>query len=278
MPEKQADVHDVRIGLLQLGWEGGRARRLARLRQHAPLRALFPLEDEGADAVVVNTGGGVVGGDHLDVEITLGDGTEAFVTSQAAEKVYRSAGGTARLDTRLRLGAGATLTWLPQEAILFDGCRLHRRLDIDMHPDARLLAAEMLIFGRVARGERLQDAVLREAWDLRVGGRLAWAERFGFDPPNPQMLDEPAMAGGARALATMVFAAPDAALALEAARRALELSGDSRGGVTNVNSLLVARFLGPDPAAVRRSLARSAAAWRGVLLERSPRLPRLWSI
>ena len=95
---------------------------------------------------------------------------------------------------------------------------------------------------------------------------------------NPQMLDEPAMGGGARALATMVFAAPGAALALDVARRALELSGDSRGGVTTVNGLLVARFLGPDPAAVRRSLARSAAAWRGVLMERSPRLPRLWSI
>jgi urease accessory protein len=268
----------LRTGRLQLGWEGGSARRISVLHQQAPLRALFPLEVDGADAVVVNTGGGVVGGDRLRVEIGLGADTEAFVTSQAAEKVYRSAGPTARIHTRLRLGPGATLTWLPQETILFDGSRVDRRLEVEMDPDARLLAAEMLVFGRLARGEHLQDSHLRESWDVRVGDRLAWAERFGFSPPDADVLDEPALGGGARALATAVFAAAQAPAALEAARAAMDLAGDSRGGVTAVNGLLVARILGSDPAAVRRSLARSVAAWRGVLLGQSPSLPRLWSI
>ncbi len=276
--KKEAAGASLRTGLLQLGWQGGTQRRLSVLRQQAPLRALFPLEPDGADAVVVNTGGGVLGGDRLDVEIGLGEGTRAVVTSQAAEKVYRSAGDVAEIRTRLRLAEGATLTWLPQETILFDACRLSRRLEIDLHPDARLLAAEMLVFGRLARGEQLRDGSLREAWDVRIGGRLAWAERFGLEPPNGPLLDEEPLGGGMRAMATVLFAAREAPTALQTARDALDLVGGARGGVTVVNGMLVGRILAADPRMVRQSLARTVAAWRGGLLGESPSVPRLWTI
>ncbi|WP_159718380.1 urease accessory protein UreD [Geminicoccus flavidas] len=268
----------MRSGLLRIGWDGGRSRRLADLRQEVPLRALFPRETDGADAVVVNTGGGVLGGDRLAVEITLGRDTRALVTSQAAEKVYRSAGPVAELRTTLRVGPGACLTWVPQETILFEGACLHRLLEVDLHPGGRLLAAEMLVFGRVARGELLQNARLREAWEVRIGGRPVWMERFGLTPPCLEILDAPALGGGARALATIVQAGPGAAAALPNARAAMVVQGTARGGVTAVNGLLVGRLLGPDPLAVRRSLAATLCAWRDVLLGESASLPRLWAI
>jgi urease accessory protein len=242
------------------------------------LRALFPLEPGGADAVVVNTAGGVVGGDRLDIRITLAAATGAVVTSQAAEMVYRSAGATAEITTQLQVGAGGVLAWLPQETILFDACRLRRRLAIDLDPAATLLASEMLVFGRVAKGERLHRACLREARDVRIGGRLVWAERFRLDPPNDDVLDDPALLAGARALATTMFAAPNAVARLEAARAQLTALPGVRAGVTAVNGLLVGRFLGPDATLVRRSLAATLAAWRGVLLGQPARLPRLWAI
>ena len=278
MPAKWADERFGRSGLLSLGWEDRGGQRISSLRQEAPLRALFPIEADGADAVVVNTAGGVVGGDRLEVEITLGDGTRALVTSQAAEKVYRSAGEEAQLRTRLTVGAHAALAWVPQETILFDACRLRRSLAIDLHPTATLLASEMLVFGREARGEVLADARLRERWDVHVGGRLVWAERFKLDPPNQDVLHGTFLGGGARCLATVVFASPDAPVMLERAREALQALSGVRAGVSCVNGLLVARFLGADTRSVRRSLASTLASWRGVLLGQPARLPRLWAI
>ena len=278
LPKVSADEQSVRSGLLQLGWAGGSVRRLTVLRQHSPLRALFPLEADGADAVVVNTSGGVVGGDRLAVEVEVEDATTALVTTQAAEKIYRSAGPEADLRTTLRVSDKATLAWLPQETILFDGCRVRRRLEVAMHASARLLAAEMLVFGRKARGERLAWSDVRESWDVRVDGRLVWAERFGLRAPNGPLFDEPALLGGAGALATIVFAAAEASSALERARAAMVGGCGVRCGVTAVNGLLVGRMLAVEPAACRRALAGTLAAWRGGLLGQPARLPRLWSI
>ena len=132
--------------------------RLARLFQKAPLRVLMPRPAPGEPpcAVLLNTSGGIVGGDALQVEVRLEAGAAAVVTSQAAEKAYRSAGADATLDVALDLADGAWLEWLPQETILFDGARLRRRLRVDAAAQARLLAIDMLVFGRRARGERFQ--------------------------------------------------------------------------------------------------------------------------
>ena len=253
-----ADDQSVRSGLLKLGWAGGPERRLTVLRQQSPLRALFPMEADGADAVVVNTSGGVVGGDRLTVEIELGQGTTALVTSQAAEKVYRSAGEWAQLRTKLTVQEGATLAWLPQEAILFDGCKVRRHLEVELHDGARLLAAEMLVFGRKARGERLERTMLREAWDVRVAGRLVFAERFGLDPPNRTVLEDQVLLAGAGALATIVFASADAPALLERARAAMDHGQNVRAGVTAVNGLLIGRVLATEPAACKRVFGRNA--------------------
>ncbi|HEX2526497.1 MAG TPA: urease accessory protein UreD [Geminicoccus sp.] len=226
----------------------------------------------------MNTSGGVVGGDRLEVQIGLDAGTHALVTTQAAEKLYRSAGATAQMATSLQAGERAVLAWLPQETILFDRCRVERTIRADLHPTSTLLAAEMLVFGRLARGERLRDAFLREAWEVRVGGRLRWAERFKLEPPNEPLLDGLAGCGGAKALATVVFAGPEAPAMLETARSTLRATPGVRAGVTAVNGLLVGRWLAADPAALRRSLAHTLAAWRGALLRQPARLPRLWAI
>ncbi len=98
------------------------------------LRIRFPRNLGHCQAIVVNTGGGVVGGDRLSLAFDLGIGAAAVVTSQAAEKIYRSDGAIAAIDTRLRLAAGARFAWLPQETILYDGARLDRRLSAEIAP------------------------------------------------------------------------------------------------------------------------------------------------
>jgi urease accessory protein len=119
---------------------------------------------------------------------------------------------------------------------------------------------------------------VREAWEVRINGRLVWADRFRLDPPNGDIMDAPAGGGGGRALATVVFAGPEAFTCLDSARATLVAQPGVRAGVTMVNGLLIGRFLGADASKVRLALAGSLAAWRGVLLGQPARLPRLWAI
>jgi urease accessory protein len=146
--------------------------QLAELFQQAPLRVLRPRVRPGEPpcAVLVNTSGGIVGGDVLRVAARLEAGASAVITSQAAEKAYRSAGRDARFAVDLALAERTWLEWLPQETILFDGARLRRSLRVDLDPGAALLAADMLVFGRPARGETYARGLLRDRIELRVGG------------------------------------------------------------------------------------------------------------
>ncbi len=116
---------------------------LVGLHQKPPLRVLFPRTDDPLPlAVLVNTAGGLVGGDRMATEVKVGAGAAVTVTAQAAEKVYRSLGAETVVNNRLVAHEGAWLEWLPQETIVFDGARLRRRMRIDLSADARVLAGE----------------------------------------------------------------------------------------------------------------------------------------
>lgn len=258
---------------------GTGATRLADLRQDAPLRLLFPRvpASEPLTACLTNTAGGLVGGDRLEVRAVAEDGAALQVMAQAAEKVYRSLGPDCVVEVALEAAAGAWLEWLPQETIVFDRARLRRRTRVALVPGARLLAGEMLVFGRTAHGEVLRHGLVRDAWEVRVGGRLAWADVLHLDGDLRAVLDHPATFAGATACATLVFHGP----ALEDTRDALRgIAAPAAGvlrGCTLVGGLLVARWLGTDALALRDDYAR---AW-ALVRERNGyagRLPRLWHV
>ncbi|MDP3691530.1 urease accessory protein UreD, partial [Bradyrhizobium sp.] len=116
------DVHQV---------EGATRRR--QLHESGSLRVRFPSpEAEGLSAMFVNTAGGIAGGDRFDIDIAVGEGSRLAVTTAAAEKVYRAHGPAAEVNIALKAAAGAHLSWMPQETILFDRARVLRRIDIDL--------------------------------------------------------------------------------------------------------------------------------------------------
>src|ERR1700735_3614405 len=100
--------------------------RLARVQEAGSLRVRFPNGERGGalDAVMVNTAGGMAGGDPLDIDVTVGAGALLAATTAAAEKIYRSLGPDTEIGVKLAIGADGTLAWLPQETILFDQARL----------------------------------------------------------------------------------------------------------------------------------------------------------
>jgi urease accessory protein len=247
---------------------GGRTVR-TEVAESGGFRARFPNTfNPSCEAVLINTGGGMTGGDALATSIAVEAGAAAVVTTQAAEKIYRSQGPATEVSTRLEVGAGAVLHWLPQEAILFGRAHLRRHLEAEIAPDATLIACESVYFGRAAMGEALDEAALRDRWRIRRGGRLIFAEDVRLEGHVADILSRPAIAGGARAVATVLMVAPGALARLDAARAALA-NAVSECGVSGFDGMLIARFLSPDAAALRADLARFMINLTGAPLPRS---------
>ena len=245
------------------------ATRRARLREEGPLRLRCPgpVATE-LEAVIVNTAGGVAGGDRLTFEIAVGAGARLVVTTAAAEKIYRTLKPAATIGVRLDVGAGAALAWLPQETILFDRARLSRTIDVDLAEDARLLLAEAIVFGRSGMGEAVNECRLLDRWRLRREGRLIHAEALRLDGAVAAKLAERAVAAGGIALATVLAVPGDEATAA----RVRALAGDFRGevAISAWNGFAVVRLCAADGALLRHDLIAVLTALR----ERP--LPRLW--
>jgi urease accessory protein len=244
--------------------------RLRHLFQAAPLRLLFPDTDPGDPTLgaFLNVAGGLAGGDTLETDLVIEPRSRFTATTPAVEKIYRSLGPETDVANTLRLGDDSVCEWLPQETILFDGARLARTMQVDLSPTAHFLAAEMLVFGRAARGERFLHGSLRDAWRIRRDGKLVWADTLAIG--DPVRARQRFALGEAGAMATLLLAGP----AAEARRDALrELSN---GGASRVApGLLVARWLG-EAGAVRRGLGAAIAVLRQAAFGHPPRLPRLW--
>jgi urease accessory protein len=232
---------------------------------------LFPDTESGDPpvAVLLTTSGGLTGGDRVRLDVSVEPGAAACVTTQAAEKLYRALGAETSIEVDLAVAGGATLEYLPQETILFDGSCLDRRLRADVATDGRLIAAEMLVFGRTARGERLRRGGLYDGWRIRHGGRLVWADALALEGDIATRLADPCAFGGAEALATALYVGPDAGLLLPHARELAD------GAASFVSGVLVARLFGAPAQQVRSRLVRYLTGLREAA-GLSAGLPRMW--
>jgi urease accessory protein len=250
---------------------------LTHLYQRAPCRVLFPNfpADDLPLAALLTTSGGLAGGDRVQIAVAAEDGAQAVVTTQAAEKIYRSLGPQTRVDVGLAVAADAWLEWMPQETILFDRARLSRRTTADIEVGGRLLASEMIVFGRIAGGERVSAGLLHDRWAVRLAGRLVWTDTIRLEGDIQRRLEAPAGFDSATAIATAIYVGADAEALLPLAR-ALALDSDSRAGATLVNGLLLARFLGRDARVLLTDLANFLAHLRRAAAGLPARVPRLW--
>lgn len=245
--------------LLRVGPAG-----IVRLREAHAAKVRLPF---GApEAILINTGGGLAGGDRFSFDITAEAGTRLSVTSQAAERVYRSLGPSAQVDVRLAAEDKATLLWLPQETILFDGAALARTLTAELAPSARLLAVESVILGREAMGETVGDARLSDRWRVSQGGQLVFADDIAFSGAPPASA---ATLGDHRAFATVVLVAPEAEDLLDPVRAAIGEAGSASAW----SGKLVARLSARDGFDLRKALIPALTRLAG-----GEGLPKTWSL
>jgi urease accessory protein len=267
-------------GLAQMSFsQRSGSTRLRRLFQRAPLRVLFPHFPRGEilSAVVANTSGGLVGGDRLDVDLDVASGARTLVTTQAAEKVYRSTGLECLLSVDIHASESSWVEWLPHETIIFDGARIRRRVSLNVDGGARVLAGDLLVFGRRAHGENLSHGLVHDEWQVRVDSRLSWADTLRLDGDLAAKQMAPAGLDGSNAMATLLYVAPDAERWLQPT---LELigQGDLRSGASCVGGLLIVRWLGRDAAVVRRDYGAFRAKFRSMVGGLPPTLPVIWDI
>lgn len=241
------------------------------LRQVGCLKGRFPrrLVPDWMDVVTLNSSGGVAGGDRLDSRFEVHGGARASIAAQAAERFYRAVPGSApsHVRTRILVGAGAAAEWLPQETILFDRCVLDRRLEVELAEDAWFLGVESLVFGRLAMGEMVTHASLRDLIRIRRGGHLLLHDAVRLDGEVAAALQRKAIAAGAGALATLVHVAPGAEAMVGAVRGLLQ----EEAGASAWNGMLITRILAASSAALRAVVV----AVLGVLRAGRP-LPRVW--
>ena len=240
-----------------------------RLREEGSLRVRCPRPASAElEAIIVNTAGGVAGGDRLKLEVSVERGARLTVTTAAAEKVYRALEEPATIDVKLSVKAGTRLAWLPQETILFDRARLRRSIDIDLAADAQLLLAEAIVFGRRGMGEAVKEGLLFDRWRLRRDGKLIHAEAMRLDGGISAKLAQGAVAKGSTAVATILAVPGDEATAGSVRVLADQLRGEV--GASAWNGLAVVRLCAVDGQALRHDLIAVLTALRRAAL------PRLW--
>jgi urease accessory protein len=248
-----------------VGAEAGRTRR-ARVQEDGSLRVRFPNATGAAlEAVIVNTGGGMTGGDRFSIALTVGQGASLIAGTAAAEKIYRSTGPDAEMTVTLDVHADGRLCWLPQETILFDRARLRRRIDIDLAEGASLVMAEAVVFGRAAMGETMREGRFADRWRLRRDGRLIFADATQLDGAIAKTLGRRAVAAGGIAIASVLIAPADENTLT--AVRALDFAGEA--GISAWNGMALARLVARDGAGLRHDLI-------AVLAALGQQVPRLW--
>lgn len=212
----------------------------------------------------------MTGGDEFDVHIKAERDAHLTVTTQACERAYRAQPGeTGHIRNRLSVAAGARLSWLPQETILYDRCSLDRALHIDMDEDAILLLVEPMIFGRTEMGETVSLGSFRDRIDIRRAGQALYLDAIHLNGDIERHLSRPTVAKGARAFASVIYAAPNAGAHLDPLRAMLP---DNAGVSLIGDDLLALRILGADGFSLRKALFPVLTRLSGT------DLPRCWTI
>jgi urease accessory protein len=247
---------------------------LRRLYQDGSAKIRLPaVSADPLEAVLINTAGGLTGGDRLAWEVDIGANASAAITTQACEKVYRAASDHAEVRIELTVGENGRIAWLPQETIVFNQAAFARRLDVELAEGAEALILEATLFGRLAMGERIISGSFHDRWRVRQGGALIHAEDFRIGQGFAARLERAAVAGGATAVATLLLVAPNAERLLEPARDIIGDQGGASFWSVGRSGKLLARLYAGDGYQLRKRLVPLVE-----LLNGRAGLPKLWSL
>ena len=261
---------------LKLGAEG--VTKLDRLYQQGSAKIRLPriYGSNAIEAVLINSSGGLTGGDRLSWDIKAAAGTQGVATTQACEKIYKSAEGPAELTTSISVADGARFDWLPQESILFDRARLNRRMHVELAGSARFLALEAVLLGRLAMGEKVHDISFSDRWTIRRDNRLIHADALSFQGDVTAFGKSPAILSGHQAFANLCYCGPEDSdhldLIVKEARALAAPFAECHIGLSAMAGKIILRMTAPDGLQLRAALIPLIALFRS-----GAPLPRVWT-
>lgn len=265
LPKLQRARGDARLA----AFADSNVTRIGTLYQDGCAKIRLPhTHDSSLQAVLINTAGGLTGGDQIGWTAEAGPDARLVLTTQACERVYRSLGDDARVSNKLIAAPGAQIDWLPQETILFEGAKLDRTLEVDLAESASLCAVEAVLLGREAMGEAARGATLRDNWRIRRNGKLVHAEATLLSA-DPLERDGLSLLDGALAFATVLLIGPKAEQKLATVRAMLH----GRAGASLIGDRLVVRAIAESGLALRKIIGPVIAELSG-----AGSLPRLWHL
>ena len=279
LPELAANWHaELRLGFARDG-----ERTVLRDNRHrGPLRvqkALYPEGEAVCQAIVLHPPSGIAGGDHLAIGVDVAAGAHAQLTTPGAGKWYRSSSADASQTLTLTAAEGATLEWLPQETIVFDGARACMEMRVTLAADSRFIGWDILCLGRAAAGEHFAKGRFDLFFRVDRNKQPVWLERGGFAGNDP-MLASPAGWAGHSVCGTLLCTFPELpqqAAALLEALRTITPADAALHGITAPPGLLLARYLGDNSEAARLWFAELWKVLRTACCGRPAILPRIWN-
>jgi urease accessory protein len=265
---------------LVLGYENaGERTALSRRRHVGPLRVQKPLYPEGTEVchtIIVHPPGGIAGGDHLDISLEAGANAKVLVTTPGAAKWYKANGRQAHQEVRLDIARGASVEWLPQETIVFDGANARLRTVIDLAPGARYLGWEIAVLGRRASGEHFAAGCLRQETAILGEGRELFVERSRIEGGDA-LLNSPVGLAGCHVMGTLIAAGTVCPDELIERCREITPADNARHALTRLPGALVGRYLGSSPQSARAYFLALWQQLRPWLAGRDAVPPRIWN-
>lgn len=263
---------------LALGFERRGERTVLATRTHeGPLVVQKALHPEGpgvCQSIVVHPPGGIAGGDRLALDVDVGAGAHAQLTTPGAAKWYRTRSAVARQAVSARVAAGATLEWLPQETIVFDGARATIATTIALATGATFIGWDIVCLGRTESGERFASGRLHQTLELVRDGALLWCERTVLEGGS-RALQSGAILNGAPVFGTFIASGDFADDVLACCRRVSCDKGE--GAVTRLAHVIVARYRGASAQVARTYLASLWGVLRPAATGRAAVPPRIWN-
>ena len=252
--------------------------RISEVYQKFPIGLMFPRigDDLVTEAVIINSSGGIAGGDRLEIEVTALNNSSVAITTQAAEKIYRALDRPARVETKLKACGTAKLAWLPQETIIFNQARIRRQTEIDLCSGAELIALEWLVFGRAARGEEVVSGYISDSWRIKRDGQLIWVDGFRVSNEVFAQLHRRALLSNWKAIGTLIYFGPGLDTRLRILRE-IAASLDCHCAATIVGAIIIVRVAAAASSDLRRGLRSLLEQFSRELGPGPFGVPKMWS-
>lgn len=237
------------------------------------LQKSFYPENDVCHNYILHPPGGVAGGDQLSINVDVGKNAHALITTPASNKFYNSLEHVSVVVQAIEVESGAVMEWLPQDAIMFSGCKVETTTKIKLHEGAKFTGWEITCLGRPASNEKFDRGFCRQRFELWRDNKPLYIERARIDGDSEILSANWGMAGYTVSGLMLVTDANKELLALA---RECQQDKNCLSAVTLKDDVMIVRYLGHQGMEAREYFTRVWSAIRPLMYKREACAPRIW--